>query len=340
MALITGILPVILFLIGLLLMDSYKLVHRRDVLSSMAAGALAAGICFGFHAFAIRVLHFEPEWIRQVVAPVLEETLKAVSVVTFIRREKVGFLVDAGIHGFAVGTGFAVVENLYYAWTLGSTSLMLWLVRGLGTAILHGSTTAVVGILSKALTERKASLGLIWFLPGFAIAVAVHTLYNHVVVNPLISTAALLIAMPLLIVAVYESSERATRDWLGVGLDSDVERLELLMSGEERHTPIGEYLEALRHRFSGPVLADLLCLLRIHLELSIRAKVVLIARAAGVDLPLDPEIQANLKELRYLEHSVGRTGRLAMMPLLRTSIRDLWQIYMLERGQREPAAPK
>ena len=333
-ALITGILPVLLFLGGLLFMDSYKLVHRRDLFHSMGAGALAAGASFGLNLLAIQGLHGDPVLVRRYLAPLLEECFKAALVVYFIRADKVGFMVDAGIHGFAVGTGFAVVENLYYAWTLGTTPILLWVVRGLGTAILHGSTTAVVGILSKDFTERHRSRGLAWFLPGFAVAVAVHSLYNHLVFNPLISAAALLVAMPLLVVAVYERSERATRDWLGEGLDSDVERLELLMSGEERHTPIGEYLDSLRHRFSGAVLADLLCLLRVHLELSVRAKGVLIARAAGVELPADEEVKANLEELRFLEHSVGSTGRLAMLPLLRTSSRDLWQIHMLQRGHR------
>jgi RsiW-degrading membrane proteinase PrsW (M82 family) len=333
-ALITGILPVLLFLGGLLFMDSYKLVQRRDLVRSMGAGALAAGISFALNLLTIQTFHGDPVMVRRYLAPLLEECFKASLVVYFIRADKVGFMVDAGIHGFAVGTGFAVVENLYYAWTLGTSSLLLWVVRGLGTAILHGSTTAVVGILSKDLTERHRSRGLGWFVPGFAIAVVIHSLYNHLVINPLLSTAALLVAMPLLVVVVYERSEHATRDWLGEGLDSDVERLELLMSGEEQHSPIGEYLDSLRHRFSGAVLADLLCLLRIHLELSVRAKGVLIARAAGVELPPDDEVRANLEELRYLERSIGNTGRLAMLPLLRTSSRDLWQIHMLQRGQR------
>ena len=34
-------------------------------------------------------------------------------------------------------------------------------------------------------------------------------------------------------------------------------------------------------------------------------------------------------ELRYLESSIGRTGRLALQPLLRMSHKDLWQLYML-----------
>src|SRR5262249_39238081 len=136
---------------------------------------------------------------------------------------------------------------------------------------------------------------------------------------------------PLLLVAVYERSEVATRAWLGVGLDSDVERLELILSGEEKHSHIGEYLESLRHRFEGPILADMLCLVRIHLELAIRAKGTLIARAAGLDLPIDEDVRARLEELRYLERSIGPTGRLAMLPLLHTRTRDLWQVYVLDR---------
>jgi len=333
-ALVTGILPVLLFLVGLLFMDSYKLVSRRDLLHSMLAGATAAGLSFNIHGWVLHAADTDPVLVRRFIAPLLEEALKAVLVVYFVRTAKVGFMVDAGIHGFAVGTGFAVVENLYYAWALGTSGLLLWLVRGLGTAILHGSTTAIVGILSKNLTERHGSMALQWFLPGLAIAVVTHSLYNHLLFNPVIATAAILLVMPILVIAVYERSERATRDWLGQGLDSDMERLELLLSGEERHTPIGEYLESLRHRFSGLVRADMLCLLRIHLELSMRAKGVLIARAAGVDLAPDETVRANFEELRYLERTVGQTGRLAMLPMLRTSSRDLWQIYMLERGGR------
>ena len=38
----------------------------------------------------------------------------------------------------------------------------------------------------------------------------------------------------------------------------------------------------------------------------------------------------NLAELRYLEASIGKTGLLAVRPLLRMNPKDLWQIYMLE----------
>jgi hypothetical protein len=91
---------------------------------------------------------------------------------------------------------------------------------------------------------------------------------------------------------------------------------------------VGVFLTSL-HRLPGPVVADMLCLLRIHLELSLRAKGILIARAAGVEVPIDEHVRANFQEMRYLEKSIGRTGRLAIQPFLTSSSRDLWQLYML-----------
>jgi RsiW-degrading membrane proteinase PrsW (M82 family) len=328
---VVGILPVLLLLVGLRLIDSYKLVSPRAVAVSFGMGVVAAGLAFLANVGLLRA-GLDEALLRRFLAPVIEESLKAVWVVVLLRRARIGFLVDAGIHGFAIGTGFAVVENLYYASALGRSAMSFWLVRGLGTAVLHGGTTAILAILTQSLAERRGGGGALWaVVPGFAIAVVAHSLYNQLLWSPLLATAAILLAMPLLLFAVYERSERATRDWLGTGLDSDVERLELILSGEERHTPIGEYLESLRHRFDGPVLADMLCLLRIHLELSLRAKGMLIARAAGLDIPHDASVQANLDELRFLERSIGKTGRLALLPLLGTGQRELWQVYLLHR---------
>jgi hypothetical protein len=78
----------------------------------------------------------------------------------------------------------------------------------------------------------------------------------------------------------------------------------------------------------------MLCLLQIQLELSMAAKSVLIARAAGVEVPIDAEVRAKLEELRFLERSIGRTGRLTIAPFLKTSSRELWQFYML--GMKSP----
>lgn len=329
--LLLGLVPVVLFLAGLRLLDSFKLVSRRAVLLSIAGGAVASVLSYVLNAFALNAVHVDPAMLRRYLAPAIEETLKGCIVLALVRTNRVGFAVDAGIHGFAVGAGFALVENLYYAWAIGQSDPGVWIVRGLGTAMLHGSTTAVVGILAKDLSDRHRSKALRFLLPGLALAFSVHSLYNHLLLSPLIATALLIVAMPIFVVIVFERSERATHDWLGVGLDGDAERLEQILGGELRGTPIGDYLESLRTRFPGLVLADMLSLLRIHLELSLRAKGILIARAAGVDLPPDPRVRDDLEELRHLEHAIGPTGRLAVQPLLGASDRDLWQMSLLRK---------
>jgi RsiW-degrading membrane proteinase PrsW (M82 family) len=328
--LLIGLAPVALFLVVLLFVDSYKLVTRRSVFVSVAAGVVAAVLAWPPNALALGPLHLDPLLVRRYIAPIIEEILKAILIVHLIRAHRIGFMVDAAIHGFAVGTGFALIENLYYALTLGTTSIPLWIVRGFGTALLHGSTTALVAILSKDLTDRHGSQSLVWFLPGLGVAIVVHSLFNHVLVNPLVTAALMLVLLPLLVFTVFELSERATRDWLGVGLDGDMDRYQQIEQGGVPGTPIGDYLESLRSRFSPEILADMLRLLSVHVALSIRAKGLLIARGAGLDLPLDDEVRSQLDELRRLEHAIGPVGRLALQPLLRVSSRDLWQRVLLE----------
>jgi RsiW-degrading membrane proteinase PrsW (M82 family) len=330
-SILLGLLPVLLFLTGLRCADSYELVTRRSVLTAIGIGCLAALACYFLNRAALSLPRVDPLVLRRYVAPALEEGAKAIFVAHLIRSEKVGFMVDAGIQGFAVGTGFALVENAYYADALGGASFVFWVVRGLGTAVMHGSATAIVGILSKSLADRRQSSALVIFLPGLAVAVVSHSLFNHLGRYPLIATAFVLVAMPLLLLLVFERSERATRDWLGAGLDTDMELLELILDGTVAQSRVGRYLESLKTRFPGPVVADMLCLLHIHLELALRAKGILIARAAGVEVPRDPSVQANLQEMRYLEKAIGPAGRMAVLPLRRTSGRDLWQLYMLQK---------
>lgn len=329
--LLAGALPVLLFLLALIVLDSYKLVTRRAVLRSIGWGLIAAGVAYGVNASLLRLFGLDPALLRRYVAPVVEETLKAALLIWMIRQGQVGFLVDAAIFGFAAGAGFAMMENAYYAGA-GAAGAGTWIVRGLGTAVMHGSATAIAGIVSRSLTERH-DRSLRWFLPGLLAAISIHSLYNHFVLNPLVSTALLVATLPFVVAFVFERSERATEAWLGEGLDHEVELLELIASGAFRETHAGAYLESLRRRFPGPVVGDMLCYLQIHLELALRAKGVLLARAAGIDLPIDPKVGANFVEMKYLERSIGPTGKLALLPLRRGSSRDLWQLQLLaERG--------
>ena len=330
LAVAVSVLPVFLFLGVLVLIDSYKLVALRAILGSVAAGVVAALAAYGVIVVLRPALGLDTSSYSMYVAPVVEEALKAAFVVYLLRASKVGFVVDAAIHGFAIGTGFAFLENLYYLRASVDATHWTWIVRGFGTAIMHGGTTAIVAMVSKTLHNRLDAFRVHLLLPGLGVAIVLHSLYNHALLHPLLATALIVLVFPYLCVAVFQHSEHETKAWLGAGFDTDQELLRLVHAGHFGETPVGRYLKTLRGRFAPEVIVDMMCLLRLRAELSIRAKGVLMLHEAGFDAEPDPKLKATFEELRYLEKSIGRTGRLAIGPFLHTSTRDLWELNMLD----------
>jgi protease PrsW len=326
-----AVLPAFVFLSALMLMDSFKLVRPASVGLALAYGMAAAIACEALHV-RLMASAIDLSVLTRYIAPVTEETAKTLFVAFLILRRRVGFVVDAAVQGFAVGTGFAVFENFGYLREAGNAPLLLWVVRGLGTAVLHGATTAVVAMVAKTIADRKPERAILAIVPGWAVAVVVHSIYNHLLVSTLIATALLLLILPLLVIAVFERSDRATREWVGAGLDLDIELLQLVVSEHFQMTRFGSYLRELRSHFDGPVVADMFCLLRLELELSVQAKARLIARGAGLEMPVDDDLHASLSELAYLRRSIGRTGLLALKPLQVTSHRDDWHRFMLSQA--------
>jgi hypothetical protein len=267
------------------------------------------------------------------VAPVVEETLKATYVVYLMSRSKVGFVVDAAIYGFGVGAGFAFLENLYYLSVNPDAAIWTWIVRGFGTAVMHGGATAILAMVAKTLHNRVDSVRPHLLLPGLVVAVVLHSLYNHFLLQPLMATALIVLVFPYLSIAIFQQSERDTKAWLGSGFDTDQELLRAIRSGQMAATPAGKYLKTVRSRFSPEIIVDMLCLLRLRAELGIRAKGILMMREAGFDPTPDLAVKSTFEELRYLETSIGRTGMLSLQPFLHTSTRDLWQLNLLDEMQ-------
>ena len=326
---VLGLLPVCCFLAALIYLDSYKLVPLRWILGTIVLGCGMAVLSYPVNVVVLEWLNLDFVSYTRYVSPVIEEFLKAIIIFVLVRANRIGFLVDAAIFGFAVGAGFAIFENIFYLQALPDTQLGTWIVRGFGTAIMHGGAAAILAITSEALAGKDPTRRYIMYLPGFVIAVIVHSIFNHFFFTPIINTLLFLISLPLLLTAIFRQSEKSVSDWLGAGLDADIDLLQLINSGEFSNSKAGVYLTSLKEKFSGPIVVDLLCYLRLHTELSIRAKGLLMLRESGFADKTGEETKAKLEELRFLESSIGTTGRLAINPLLRMSQKDLWQFYML-----------
>ena len=324
-----GLLPVLMFLVALLYMDSYKLVSLKTVLWVIVAGGLCTIAALYLNGWILAETGMEFKSYSRYVAPLVEESLKALVIVFLFRSSRIGFLVDAAIMGFAVGAGFALLENFYYLQTHSSANMAVWVVRGFGTAIMHGGTTAIFGIMSQTLTERNLKINPVYYLPGLLAASFLHSIFNHFLVSPIIETLAVLLVLPPVLYFVFRRSASAMHNWLEIDLDADMDLIGMINSGEFSRSKIGRFLDDLRTRFDGPIVVDMLCYLRIYTELAIRAKGMLLMRENGLEVPVGERTRANFEELHFLEKSIGKTGCLVMKPFLQMERKDLWQMKIL-----------
>ena len=329
-----ALLPVLLFLAALRGLDSYKLVSIRAVMVGVAAGAVAAVVCFSINTVIFRELAGYEDQYAQFGAPVVEELAKAAYWIFLIATARAAFMADSAICGFAVGAGFALVENLSYLHLLEGKGIGIWVLRGFGTAVMHGGVAALGATLSVFLLEGQESANVRTFVPGVLASILLHSLFNQNLQSPVTSTIAAVVGIPVILAVVFYFSEKSLRNWLGGKLDQDIDMIGMIGSKEFQETRVGAYLTSLQEAFPPAVRGDMLSLLQLTSELSARAKSELMLREMGVEVEPDAELEGLLTELRYLEKSIGPTGMLAIRPLLSQTPRDLWEMHRLGQKPR------
>lgn len=325
-----ALVPVAGFLGVLLHFDSYKLVSFWEVVQTLAAGAAVAAVCYLTNNWAMDQVQLDFATYSRYIAPLLEELLKSSVLIYLFARNRIGFKIDAAIMGFAVGTGFAMVENLYYLYILPDANLGAWIIRGFGTAIMHGGTTALFGVVAQFLIERKGRLNPLYFLPGLAAAVAFHALFNHFGGTPALATAIIILVLPPSFLLVFTKSARGVHTWLVHDYESHEHLLDEIRSGTFKDGEVGQFILRLNANFGPEVVAAMFQYIRIHTELVLKAEKLTLAREGGAKGTISPEDRERLHELHALENRIGHTALLTLKPHLHFSRRELWELHELQ----------
>jgi hypothetical protein len=84
------------------------------------------------------------------------------------------------VYGFASGIGFAIAENMLFLSRVDmDTGLILGVTRAFLASVLHGSTTALVGIAVAGFPLGRLNHPLVAWVIGLTVAIAIHTAYNN-----------------------------------------------------------------------------------------------------------------------------------------------------------------
>ncbi len=331
MILLASLLPVICFLVFLIYVDSFKLLNTRTLIIASLWGIITAGIALYLNNTCLRLTHINFSEYSKYVAPVIEEILKMMLFLYLLKKGKVGFMIDGAIYGFSIGAFFALCENVYYFFDPSNPNPMVWVIRGFGTAMMHGGATAMVFLFAmKSLNTGKKPL--IPIIYGTLIAMGIHSLFNHFFLPPVPSTIIIVLVFPPVLVLIFLAHEKNLRKWLDLELNSEVELLKMIREGKYSHTKTGEYIMSLRHQFHPEVIFDMLCLIELYTDLSIKAKSVMMLKETGFEIEPDPATAAKLEELSALRKNIGKAGWLAISPILRMHPKDLWKLKQLTSG--------
>jgi len=341
-----ALMPVLLLTAVFIWLDVFKLMSLWETLGLLLLGGIAAAGAYPLSGVFLDTLPIGFNNYSRFVAPWIEEALKAIAIISLFRFNRIGFKLDAVISGFAVGAGFSVVENILYLVRFPDLTPAVWMVRGLGTAVMHGTSLAILAAIAHELAERETrgaaddyDFNPFWFLPGFLAAVAVHTLFNQFPGQPMLAMLGTLIMAPLALMAIFRFGTGEAQQWLEVEREAHRAMLDTLSAGRFPDDPGGRRVAALAAR-SGARTGELI---REYWEqltrLVLLSEATLLRQSADADR-VEADTGAAFTRLAKLKRELGRSTMAALTPLLPFSRNDYWELSELrERLQRGAATP-
>lgn len=335
--------PVIVLLLVFDRLDGFNLIPAADIARLLAVGGAIALVTFLANWRIMDGFPIGFSGYSRYVAPPIEESLKAAPIIALFAINRLGYKLDAAIAGFSVGAGFSVTENAWYLLTITDANLSDWLVRGFGTAVMHGAATALFAIISQEMTEKQAEakaseyqFNPLLFAPGLGVAIVVHSVFNHFPEQPLAIMAVTLLLAPLTIFLTLARSEKANRQWLAADHAAHHQMLEDIRSGRFAETEAGKTIRSMAATVQGGHADEAFDYAQLKVELVLRAEELLLASQDGAEVAVGQAEREKFARMDELGRRLGPTVVALVNARLAFSRNDL---YELERLRARAAGP-
>lgn len=333
-----ALVPVLILLSVFVWLDAFELMSMKEVMLLLLLGGFAAILAYPISGRMIDTLPIGFSTYSRFVAPWIEELIKAAIIVWLFWKNRIGYKLDAVICGFAIGAGFSVVENIIYLSVFPEYGTGTWLVRGLGTAVMHGTTLALLAAIAHEFAERETrqsasdfDFNLLWFIPGFLLAVALHTGFNQFPDQPFVAMMAAIIVAPIAILAIFHFGSKEAERWLVAERATHEAQYEALKSGSWPEGPSGKRIAALAERLDPESVKRIRRYWELLAWLVAEAEETLIEESEG-DVEYDiAEIRSAFAELEGLERALGKSVFAAVKALLPYSRNDYWELSELRQ---------
>jgi RsiW-degrading membrane proteinase PrsW (M82 family) len=333
-----ALIPVLVLLAVFDWLDAFELVNFREISILLFLGGIAALLSWPVSGRLLDTLPIGFSFYSRFMAPWIEEFIKGLAIVALFKMNRIGYKLDAVIAGFAIGAGFSVVENIIYLLRFPDYGPGTWLVRGFGTAVMHGATLAVMAAIAHEFAERETreaasdfDFHLWWFVPGYLVAVALHMAFNQFPDRPLIAMLGAIIVAPLVLIGIFHFGTREAERWLVAEMAEHRAALDALRGGRWPDGPAGQKIAALAGRLDAEGAKRVRRYWELQTWLVAEAEETLMEEATG-DAEFNPqEVRAAFAEIDGLKRALGRSTFTALQALLPFSRNDQWEVAELKQ---------
>ena len=333
-----ALVPVLLMLALFVWFDAFKLMNLREILLLLALGGLGAVASYPVSSRLLDALPIGFSNYSRYVAPWIEEAIKGALVVGLFRFNKIGFKLDAVISGFALGAGFSVIENIIYLIRLSEYGAGTWLVRGLGTAVMHGTTLAILAATAHEFAEKETreaasdyNFNLLWFVPGYFAAVAIHLAFNQFPEQPLLAMLGASLFAPVAILGIFQFGTTEAEKWLKQEYGEHKAQLASLRTGHFPDSRCGKKIAALAGRLAPEAAERVRRYWEVQAWLVAEAEETLIEEEEGDAIFDRKQILDAFAELDALKRGLGASTFAQLNRLLPFSRTDYWEVSELRQ---------
>ncbi|GAB4399556.1 MAG: hypothetical protein OHK003_24000 [Anaerolineales bacterium] len=182
LSLIVAVSIPILFLVLLDRFDLFNTGKFRFNVISLMGGLIAYVLAAQINPAVVNMGWASWSQVVRVVAPIVEELLKAVIIIYLVQRADFNYVVDGVLYGFGAGIGFAVIENYEYITRGSQGMLFLAIARVFSTNLMHATSSGLIGTaLAYHRGNKNKTLGWLVILGGYFIAMLFHGIFNTMV---------------------------------------------------------------------------------------------------------------------------------------------------------------
>ena len=330
-----ALVPVLVMLALFVWLDVFKLMTLWETVGLLLLGALTAGAAYPVSGTFLDALPLGFSNYSRFVAPWIEELVKGLAVVGLFWFNRIGYKLDAVISGFAIGAGFSVVENILYLTRFPELTANVWMVRGLGTAVMHGTTCAVLAATAHEFAERETrgsvaeyDFNPLWFIPGYLIAVAIHTGFNQFPDQPLLAMTGILAIAPFVIMAIFRFGAVEAQQWLNEERAETRTALEAWEAGKFPDDESGRKISALVGRSDAKTGAMMREYCQLLTWLVLQAEDTLHDQVEDTE-KLHIIGKQSFERLDALKRELGKTNIATLRALLPFSRNDYWEVSEL-----------